>query len=320
MNRGAKSKTSSLILYSCPAPLINIQVSTNQTLSERQPNNFGLEIKYKPRGIYVYSVDVLVLMVSALASLAVDDFNDPIVGFNYDLAGLRLKFSGTREPGRQGYQTKTVMWSIRLLSCWLYENHYAEVSFYSKYDDGLTIGVGQLLSVALAGQQTQGHSVNTSELAVGEPSSSLQKRIEDEILVGDIGFADEGASFEPFHIYTLFMNILIAEGERNPDDYSVSVTGYLAVADLSFAMGARDRARAVDFPNKYVVKAIEDLAQRLASVRERELKWKECTFAVYKVGRGRRKIGLGVLKKGRMGPSLSELWSNATTVEPVVVS
>ena len=285
------------------------------------PQNFDVTANYKPGGIFLYSVDVLVFMVSALAILAPDDFDEPLAVFRSDADGMVLKLSSTREQGRQGYQTKTAMWAIGELSCWFNRNHYAEVNFWATYDPNPPIGTGQLLSIPSNKQGSQTQSGNTSELVVGEPIAMVQKRDEDLISVAEIAFADQGAAFLPYHIYTLFMKVLIAEGERDPDDYTFSVTAYNEPGNLSFAMGAKNRYTAADFPNKYVIKAIADLAQKLAMVQEPQLKWKECHFDVFTLSRrGRRKIGRGILKEGRMTPELSELWSNTTKVEPVEIS
>ena len=310
--------------FSCPSyiksfnPIFN--QSTGHDLSEPQPEGFVLELAYKPRPLVLYNIYVLVLLVHAVATLALEDFDGPINIFRFGMYGLEVRFSSTRDPAQQGYQAKTVMWSLRVIACWMHVNddYFAELGFLSRYEPYPPLGSGQLISVPPRHEDEQ--SANFSKAVVDAPTASAQKASANEdveIAVTNMQFAATGASFTPFEIYNGLINMLISEGELDPESFQPSFITYSEQANLSIIIGATSIAAAHNFPNKFVIAAIEDLAKKLSLVREPALKWKECIFRVRNNG---RIIGKGAMRQGPMGSDSRRLWENATDVERTEVS
>ena len=270
-------------------------------LSERQPIEFGDYFTYKKNGVFLYKIDVLVVLVSAVTDLALQNFTQTLPAYYFwsQTAGLELKFRSTVVKGDQKYQCKTVMWAMRDLSCFLNaHDRWAEVSFMSKYDGQPELGFGQLNSKPLNTQATESslHAVEATDGAIQPVKPRALK--DTDIRIADFQVVKTGHVFAPFDIYSLILNILIEEAQLELNDYTTAVTAYSPVGDLSISIGATSVAAAPLFTNRFAILALDDLSDQLSQVREREFKWKECIFLIRDNG---AIVGRGAVRKGRLG-------------------
>ena len=295
--------------------------SKSHALTEPEPEDFVCEIAYKrPRSISLYDIYVLILVIHAEAALALNDFDSLVTTFRQRMYGLEVRLLSSRDPGQQGYQVKTAMWSLRSIACWMHlpENHFKELTFVSRYKTGPELGYGQLVS--LPAPPENGYSANTSDSAMSPPLAQLQRKsanIEDKITITNIEVEQTGVVFPPFEIYNCFINILVREAELDPDGVKFGILAYNSHVDFSFAMFPTSEASSDKFPNKFMIAAIKDLSVKLHLVRPTNLQWKPFTFRVRNNGAF---IGKGLLQPGSFGPGLKGVWTNATDVEPMVVS
>lgn len=258
-------------------------------------------------------VDVLVNIVVGLANLALDDFEAYVPIFQSQLLGNEIRFRSVGGVMEGEFQTKTIMWSMRALSCWLNErDSWAETNFQCYVEPNL-LGFGHLRRTIRAAQDDR------TQIIPSSTTQDVAKRSQgdNEITITNIEVVQAGYTFKPFDIFSVFINVLIALGEWDPDDHPSALSVYNPEIDLGFALGATSRQSTGNLPTRYMIAALSDLAEQLPHIRQRDLQWKEFTFLVRNDG---RIIGTGVMKKGRVGPAEMLLQASGEDAAHVEVS
>lgn len=293
------------------------QGPSNATNDGDDPADFLGNFNYKRGGIALGKIKVLTTIVSATAILAIGDFEGPRPNYGVwsQTRHINIQFRDTTVPQDRKYQSKTVMWTLRLLSCYLQDQgEWAEVTWTSKFENEPVVGFGAMtyrLQGAIpstsadgsgdgGGEEEGGNDVGmvtpATELIDGQPGAfgGAENAV---VTVTNIQVKAQGASLPPFDFYTLMINLLINLGKANPDLYSTTVTAYYPAADMSLAITATSVAAASNLLNRYIIASIADLSAKLPNLVQTELLWRECMWLVRKDG---RIIGRGVFHKGKI--------------------
>ena len=267
-----------------PSPFTT--VIGNAPLSEQQPSNFKCEVTYKPRGIFLYKIKVLIEIVDTLKALAMRSFEQHEYDFQVTSEGIRVRFrSSATHP--VGYQVKSIMWTLRWIA-WHFHNTghtepnpYREVTFKTRYGDEQFLGFGHLLSAP-------------SPSSSAPNSSSLS---ESKITITNFICLDLGLEYEPADIYAALINMMIGAAETFPERGGGS--HYFAVynsnADATLLLASTSE-RAAPLQYDVVITLLGELGYRMANF-ERQYRWRQFTFLIRDDG---RIIGRGAWTKGRV--------------------
>ena len=255
--------------------------------------DFNCKFTEKPNWIALFSIDVLVGNINALAVLAVDNFDAYIPVFRSTNAGILLRYKSAKGSWDSGYQTRSLMWSIRDLSCWMNEKGiWPETNIQCELDSVL-LGFGSIWSIPVG---SRNETLDASSISQA-PNVAKRAAPNAEIKISKLEVVVDGPRFVPFDIYFIFIKILIALAEVDPDEHPTTITVYNRRVDLGFAIGPTSEEASNLLTARYIIAAIADLAQDLANIRNREAQWKQFSFLIDNDG---RHIGQGVLKKGRI--------------------
>ena len=287
-------------------PLLSMPVSyangSNMTFGEEQPENFDCNVQYKPRGITLYSIDVLINLVTGLSTLAMHQWTQILDSFTWEDAGLRLRFVSTRAPGRQKLATKEVMWAIRFISNSLHgaKQGYREVNFQPFYKGSELLGSAQLLKIA--GPSSNPPSGAASNVAVTKRADMGAEmsgngsviQLPDAVTPGasnagaeiaNLAVYSNGKTFDPYIIYTILMNlnILLAQ-QDNKAMATGGVYGFDILMDWQVGIQALGPT-SLSLTPRIIVETTADLAVSLALVLPIEHRWKEAAFKIKDNGR-----------------------------------
>lgn len=273
---------------------------SNMTLGEEQPEDFMCGVQYKPGGIPLYNIDVLINLVTGLSTLAMHQWTQILESFTWDDAGLRLRFASTRAPGREKLATKEVMWTIRIISNFLHKEKqgYGEINFQPFYEGSELLGSAQLLKIA--GPSPNSPSGAAGNVAVtkradmgaenGGNGSVIQ--LPDPVTPGASNASNAGAeivdlavyqnakAFDPYIIYTIMMNlnVLLAE-QDNKEVATGGVYGFDIPQEWQVGIQALSPT-SLSLTPRIIVETTADLAVSLALVQPEEYRWKECAFKI----------------------------------------
>ena len=230
------------------------------------PRNFFCDIDFKRQRVALYKIDVLVLLVTALTTLALKDFNEDTRLFRVAIAFIEVQFSSTRSPGQQGFRVKEIMWSLKQICCWFNrEGYWAEVQYQSRYggEEGRVLGYGQLISLSPPGASDLAISNATQSDITYRPNSnttlssplpasrSRANATNAAITCTNFSIASHGAVFAAYDIYTIFIEMLLKMAQQPLDSFSQTLYGYNPIGDVSFALSATSRAMMEEFTNRY---------------------------------------------------------------------
>ena len=287
-------------------PLLSMPVSyangSNMTLGEEQPEDFECNVQYKPRGIALYSIDVLINLVTGLSTLAMHQWTQILESFTWEDAGLRLRFASTRAPGRQKLATKEVMWAIRLISNFMHKEKqgYSEINFQPFYEGSELLGSAQLLKIAGPSSNppsgSAGNVAVTKRADMGAEMSGNGSVIQlpDTVTPGvsnagaeiaDLAVYSNGKTFDPYIIYTIMMNlnVLLAE-QDNKEVATGGVYGFDIPMDWQVGIQALSPT-SLSLTPRIIVETTADLAVSLALVQPIVHRWKEAAFKIKDNGR-----------------------------------
>lgn len=275
---------------------------SNTTLEEGQPENFMCIVQYKPRGLALYNIDVLVNLVRSLSKLALLPFGQIQDSFLNDDAGLRLRFTSTRAPGREKLATKEMMWAIRTISNFFHREKqgYGEVNFQARYEGSEPLGFAQLTGTAAA-------SAKPPSGAASNVAVTKRADIDDEITndtsviqlpdsgapgasnaggeIVDLMVYRDGKTFDPYTVYTILMNLNVLAAEN--DDMEAP-TGGMYGFDIpqDWQVGIQSLSpTSPSLSHRAIVQAIADLAIDIATVNPEEFRWRESAFKISDNGR-----------------------------------
>lgn len=293
-------------------PLIRLGFNENNVmiLSEPQPPDFQVRINYKQGGHRIVDVDTMVAVTGAMSRLARRGFQRTLTEWGYSILTVAVYFRGFKKDNISKYTTKTVMWTLREILCWLEtESHYGEANVVSVFLDPNTggtdeIGFGQ---VKLSLEDTP----STNESAINETSIStnlapLSKRNGDEITVTNLSVWDQQEPLEPYVMYICLISLLMFLAEQDPEDWKPSYNAYHNLADMHFGMQATSIPRQPEFKVKHVILAIEEIAGKIA-VCPTEQRFKPFGFKIRLNGAF---LGKGFFHRGKLfEPSPGEDWN-----------
>ena len=287
-------------------PLLSMPVSyangSNVTLGEEQPEDFMCGVQYKPRGVSLYSIDVLINLVTGLSKLAMYQWTQVLESFTWDDAGLRLRFASTRAPGREKLATKEVMWAMRIISNFLHKEKqgYAEVNFQPFYEGAELLGSAQLLKLAAPSSNPSTGAAgnvavtkradmdaespgNGSVIQLPNPVNSGTSNAGAE--VADIAVYQNAKTFDPYIIYTIMMNLNTLLAEQGDKEVATGgVYGFDIPQDWQVGIQALSPT-SLSLTPRIIVETTADLAISLALVQPVEHRWKELAFRIKDNGR-----------------------------------
>ena len=283
-------------------------------LEDDDPSDLDCNFNYKRNGIFLHNIDVLLTVVGAAAGLAISGFSSPQPDYSYWLVSNRIivAFRDTKIEGDRKFQTKTILWSLRKLLCFLQSGRYAEATWTAGFRGQPVLGFGGLSWKTQ--NEVDGDAATDGENNVeGSTNATVAEKNgvtdEERVTVTDIRVLPDGHKFQPFDIYITILSLLIKEAETNPEEHSLVCDGYYAAADLTIAVTATSTAAANRLLNKYIIESLWDIARKLPNIREVDAQWKETDWLVRvggsagvasgDVGAQGRIVGRGVMFKGK---------------------
>ena len=258
---------------------------------------------------YLYSINVLITIVGAATVLARGKFEDPRPNFAFwdTTESISIGFRDTQVPGDRGYQYKTLMWTLRFAACWLQDHEWKEITWQGKFVDQPIVGYGALVQRIIGVDQKNLTAIKDSE--DGEEGASFfaleadagdKGGLEDaEVTTDKYAVNPLSATYQPFDVYALMINILINLAPKAPDAFSTGFHAYYPEGDLSLALTATSKAAAPNFQNKYIITSLADVASKLPRFVQTELSWKEVKWLIRLNG---AIIGRGLVVRGQIPP------------------
>ncbi|KAG8532453.1 uncharacterized protein KY384_002330 [Bacidia gigantensis] len=286
------------LYFTCP-PASEVSYGDGN-FAEPQPTDFICAYNWKPRGIALTKIDTLIVMVEALSLLALQDFNKDQETFRFSNRELLIRLSSTRVPDVPGFTIKEMLWAIRTTACYFQtEDRYGEINWAIKYSGYPHMGVGQLAFDPTPPQD-------------GPNMTSFSNATAGGIAITDVKVLPDGPTYPAATVYSVMMNLIIAEAEKPNGESFLAVTGYDRGSDASIGIGATSVAAANRFTHGAVKLAIADLAIKMSLVPH-PYRWRQCTFLIRING---RIIGRGAFGPGRPDADMFNKVDN-TTVAPV---
>ena len=110
-------------IFKCPTSLGNLDAyypdRTISRLEERQPDNFGIQPRFKVDGTSTDKIETLSLLAETTAVISYRwHFDRQLPGFHYfnDWYVVNLQGSGVQAPT---WKAKEMMWSLRAIACFM---------------------------------------------------------------------------------------------------------------------------------------------------------------------------------------------------------
>ena len=260
-------------------------------------------MQYKEEGIFLYKVNVLIMIVDCLALLSVEPFNSARSAFELSstVEGMKLEFTSSRAPESPGFQIKTMMWTLRHIAIHFHDQgRYGEASFTSKYQDGPIVGFGEVISAVPPSTFAHNASKTPTQLA-------LRSR---GIEVTDFKTIPGGRTYDPADIYIIIVGMLIQAAEEDADATTSYFNGFNHPANLAILLSKTSKhAEPLSF--RTLIAALHMLANRMPAF-ERRHQWKPFIFLIRDNG---RVIGKGALSTGPQPSLLKDQARNATTLQ-----
>ena len=268
--------------------------STAPSLSEPEPENFSVDPKFKPNGLVLFSQKVLISMIDTISILAGRPFDEkhPDWDFPEPANALRFIMTSSKDPASPGFQSKSMMWSLRRVANWFKDqDRYAEVGFTTKYTDGPFLGFGQILSTAPPSPPVEDSAY---ERRGASPN-------EDQYYVDTFRSVALEPVFDFVAVYAMVISLIIQVADEKFDKPVRSVFGYDPVADFTFYITPTS-SKADPLPYKAAVLSLADAARKLAYV-DPVYRWKPVAWLIRAGG---PIIGRGALLKGQVEPPALE--------------
>ncbi|KAG8529627.1 uncharacterized protein KY384_005107 [Bacidia gigantensis] len=274
-------------------------------VSEQQPADFVVQPRFKRSGIDIYSIKLLIVLVDSIGLLARQSFNATFSRWEWPGTDrVSVHMTSSKSLTSAGFQTKTMMWSLRsLVQFFEIQHRYAEVSFISGYANQPSLGGGHL-TYTPPGPQNISSSTDVSDDSTAN---------DDFITADDFKNIAMEPVYKPADLLELIMSLLIDVAEQGPDVLLGAISVYNNRADLSLIVGATSRP-ADPMPYKSLVIALLDLASKLPLL-DPTYQWRQTHFLIRN---NRVIVGKGVFVKG--GPPGLESFLKEADVTAAPVS